>query len=107
MLYVIRNVIVTDCGAGEGEDASNVPHDIGTLELVIRHVEEVEMDDIIASNRQRATRQKKKSVHKGYKRAQELYGAPAEDEEDTFSDWKNPKPRHTHTAECVKFLFNL
>jgi len=42
------------------------------------------------------------TVHEGYKRAKALHRAPGENDEDIFRDWKNPKPRHTHTAEMIR-----
>lgn len=70
-----------------------MPSDIGTLEIVIRNLEVGEADNISLS--------KKRANSEGaYRRAQELHG-DLQDNKNTFSDWKEPKPRHTHHAEYV------
>jgi hypothetical protein len=53
------------------------------------------MDDILPSKERAAS---EGAEHEGYKRAQALH-ENLQDNHNVFTDWREPKPRHTHHAE--------
>ena len=79
----------------DNPDSKPVPDYIGVLQIVIRDVVDGEMDEILPSNNRAAS---EGAEHEGYKRAQALYGG-LQDNHNTFTDWHESKPRHTHQAE--------
>ena len=58
-------------------------------------IKDGEMDEILPLNERVASEAAK---HEGYKRAQALYGH-LQDNHNTFTDWQESKPHHTHHAE--------
>jgi hypothetical protein len=80
----------------EGEEPSSPVSDAtGTLEIVIRDVTDGDMDDILPSKERAAS---EGAEHEGYKCAQALH-ENLQDNHNVFTDWREPKPRHTHHAE--------
>jgi hypothetical protein len=62
---------------------------------VIRDIADGEMDEILPSKERAAS---EGAEHEGYKAAQAQY-ENLQDNHNTFIDWQDSKPRHTHHAE--------
>jgi hypothetical protein len=78
-----------------GETDGHVPDVTGTLQIIIRDIKDGEMDEILPSNERAAS---EGAEHEGYTRAQALH-EDLQDNHNTFTDWQESKPRHTHHAE--------